>query len=530
MMYGVMLDCSRNGVQSVKSLKRYAKLLAAMGYNTLMLYTEDTYEVDGEPYFGYMRGRYTKEELKEIDAYCQSLGIELIPCIQTLAHLGCIFRWGAYQEAHDCDDILLCGEERTYELIEHIFETLSECFTSKKIHIGMDEAYKVGLGKYLEKHGFENRFDIINKHLHRVCEIASKYGYEPMFWSDMFCKLAVNTDNYYDAYAGGDALEKICEQAALPEAASLVYWDYYSKDSEHYENMIKLNKAFGRKVYFAGGAWTWRGLAPDNTFSMETTAAAMKAIRACGVEGWFMTVWGDDGNECSPLMILPSLLYAIETAKGCTDMEAIKKKFYEITGADFDTFLLLDELDKPGGVHKNNPSKYLLYNDPFMGIYDLRCREEDADHYRALAEKLQTAQGKGIFEIYFEDYQKLCEVLAVKSTLGMRTRACYAAKDLEALKKLAEEDYPLALQKIKEYYTVFRKCWMQEKKPQGFEIQDIRLGGLKQRLENCRERLLAYVNGEEECLPELEENLLPDHSACPWAKIVTNSVMSHGML
>ncbi|MBR3961408.1 MAG: hypothetical protein IKK13_04255, partial [Clostridia bacterium] len=61
-MLGVMLDCSRNGVMRVDTVKRYAKLLSDMGYNTLMLYTEDTFEVDNQPFFGYMRGRYTKEE------------------------------------------------------------------------------------------------------------------------------------------------------------------------------------------------------------------------------------------------------------------------------------------------------------------------------------------------------------------------------------------------------------------------------------------------------------------------------------
>lgn len=59
-----------------------------------MLYTEDTYEVNDEPYFGYVRGRYTKEEMKELDAFAGSLGISLIPCIQTLAHLKATFRWG----------------------------------------------------------------------------------------------------------------------------------------------------------------------------------------------------------------------------------------------------------------------------------------------------------------------------------------------------------------------------------------------------------------------------------------------------
>ena len=64
---GVMIDMSRNAVMSVAALKEYFVLLKKMGYNSVMLYTEDTYEVEGEPFFGYMRGRYSANELKEID-------------------------------------------------------------------------------------------------------------------------------------------------------------------------------------------------------------------------------------------------------------------------------------------------------------------------------------------------------------------------------------------------------------------------------------------------------------------------------
>ena len=161
-----------------------------MGYNTVQLYTEDTYEADGEPYFGYLRGRYSKAELKELDAYARGIGIELVPCIQTLAHLGGITRWAEYGGITDIGDILLAGEERTYELIEHMFRTCAECFTSRRINIGMDEAHMLGLGAYLDKHGYKDRFSILSEHLRRVCEIADKYGFKPMMWSDMFFRLA----------------------------------------------------------------------------------------------------------------------------------------------------------------------------------------------------------------------------------------------------------------------------------------------------------------------------------------------------
>ena len=130
---GVMIDVSRNSVMTVDALKRFIPLLKKMGYNTLMLYTEDTFEIEDEPYFGYMRGRYTKAELSEIDAFAASLGIEVIPCMQTLAHLPAALRWKKIPV--DYDDIRLVDDERTYELIDRMFASLSSAIKSRTIHI-----------------------------------------------------------------------------------------------------------------------------------------------------------------------------------------------------------------------------------------------------------------------------------------------------------------------------------------------------------------------------------------------------------
>ena len=73
--FGTMLDCSRNAVMNVKSIKKWIDITCDLGYNTLLLYTEDTYEVDENPYFGYMRGRYSQEELMEIDQYASERGM-----------------------------------------------------------------------------------------------------------------------------------------------------------------------------------------------------------------------------------------------------------------------------------------------------------------------------------------------------------------------------------------------------------------------------------------------------------------------
>ncbi|MBO4262615.1 MAG: beta-N-acetylhexosaminidase, partial [Clostridia bacterium] len=220
--FGVMLDCSRNAVLRPEKVKELAKILKSFGYNMLQLYTEDTYEVDGEPYFGYKRGRYTQEELKDIVDHCDEIGVEVIPCVQTLAHLNAAFKWRPYAEICDTANILLVDEPRTYEFIENIFKTLKKCFKSEYVHIGMDEAHMLGLGKHLDRHGYENRFDILKRHLGKVMDLAKKYGLKPVMWSDMFFRLG-NHGAYYSAEP------KLTEEAkkAVPEGVSLCYWDYY---------------------------------------------------------------------------------------------------------------------------------------------------------------------------------------------------------------------------------------------------------------------------------------------------------------
>ena len=164
--FGMMFDVSRNAVLRMKTIKTLIRMAAYLGYGFVGLYMEDTIQVEEEPYFGYMRGALTCEELKEADAYAEIFGIELRPFIQTLAHLNQIVRYEEYQKIIDTDDILLAEDPRTKTLLEHLIRTVSKNFSSKKINIGMDEAHMVGLGKYLDRHGsrwcfpFANNMDL----------------------------------------------------------------------------------------------------------------------------------------------------------------------------------------------------------------------------------------------------------------------------------------------------------------------------------------------------------------------------------
>ena len=501
--FGVMLDMSRNAVMRPEEVKRFAKLIRSFGYNMIQLYTEDTYEVDGEPYFGYMRGRYSKEELADIVSYCNSIGMEVIPCIQTLAHLNQLFRHGEYAKIRDTADILLVGDERTYELIENMFKTLRGAFTSDYIHIGMDEAHMLGLGKYLDRNGYENRFDILSKHLTRVIEIAKKYGFTPIMWSDMFFRLA----NHGVYYTLEDTItEEIVSKC--PDGVELVYWDYYHKGREYYDNMIDQHRKFGKDVWFAGGAWCWSGFASFNGFAIDTMSYAMEACADKNIENVFFTMWGDDGKECSFYSLLPSLFTFRKVYEGISDPNEIKRLFKEATGEDFDAMMALDlpNLVAPNNAARSTVSKVMLYNDPLMGIYDTVVTEGAAEDFKKHAETLYGYAKDSAYAYIFESSAALCELLSVKYDLGMRSRKAYK-NGKEELKALLP-DYDRAIKLLDTFHANFRKLWMKENKPFGFEVQEIRLGGLMLRMRTARNKITAYIKGELESIEEFDMDLL----------------------
>ena len=506
--FGVMMDMSRNAVMTVDALKKYMQLIKKIGYNTLFLYTEDTYEVEGEPYFGYMRGKYSIAEMKEIDEFGKPIKMEVIPCIQTLSHLETLLRWGQYPK----DDIrtLLVGDDRVYQLIDNMFATLSKCFTSKRIHIGMDEAWRLGRGGYLDRFGLENVEVIMKKHLDKVREIAAKYDYELLIWSDMFFR-GLGKGYYYEKL---DMPKATID--SVPKDIKLVYWDYYHINEKGYDDMMYNHKQLSKDYWFAGGAWTWSGFAPNNYFTLRTMKPALDACKKNRVKNVFFTVWGDNGGECSRYANIPVLFYLAEYAKGNCDEEKIKEKFEKKFGLSFDDFMMLDmpnfvaDNSSIEGCVPNNPSKYGFYADTFNGFTDYTVAEGGNERYAALAEKLHAIAKKNRkYGYIFETQARLCDVLALKYEMGVLVRKAYRTGKKWDLELYAKRDYPEMIKRAEGFAKAFEKQWFMENKPQGFDCHDIRLGGMLRRLEYCRKTLNAYLDGKIDRIPELEEEILP---------------------
>ncbi len=506
-MNGVMLDCSRNGVARVETVKRMLRYMALMGLDMLMLYTEDTYEVPEYPYFGYMRGRYTQQELQELDAYAAAFGIEMIPCIQTLAHLAATLRWSCFDGMKDNEDILLCGEEKTYQFIEAMIAACRRSYKTNRIHIGMDEAFMLGLGQYRVKNGIVSREEIFCKHLDRVNAICKKYDFKPMIWSDMFFRIAFGGEYSADRDISPDVIKMV------PLDVELVYWDYYRHQQKDYEAAIAAHQKFPNPVLFAGGAWRWTGYVPHTVKSLEASRAALAACREKGVREVFCTAWGDGGNETPVFVILPTLqLYAELSYQGEVSDEELDRRLQTCTGENLNDSIMLDDPDMPNGVYhriETNPSRYLLYMDVFGGVFEKHTEPCYRDYYEVYAKNLREAAQRSPNHGYmYEMLSSLCSLLAIKSTVGVQAQSAYKSGDREALQEIADVILPELLLRLDTFHRAVEKRWMIEYKMPGYDVLDTRLGGLAARTRTAISRVKAYLAGEIAVIEELEEERL----------------------
>ena len=276
-MTGVMLDTSNYHIITVKGMKKMLDYLAVMGYNMAMLYTEDTVVLDSRPYFGYLRGRYSKEELREIDDYAFEYGIEMIPCLECYGHMSKYLLWGEANSIKDTNDVLLAREPKTFEFLEDLISTVASCCRSKRIHIGMDEAHSMGKGKFLEKHGLVDKNVIFDEFMEELCAITRKYGLTPMMWSDMYFRNNSARNWYYDVNV------EIPESTRkrIPKDVELVFW-HYGEEPKCDNEMLKKHMELDRNVIFAAGTWCWSGHFPETNYAYETAKFSLEACRNNG--------------------------------------------------------------------------------------------------------------------------------------------------------------------------------------------------------------------------------------------------------
>ena len=213
---GLMVDPARHFIP-LADLKKFADLMAYYKFNKLQLHLTDDqgWRLPGYPRLKSVaskraesfgngiphEGMYTREELKELVAYCAERGIEVIPEIDMPGHNQALA--AAYPEFFCFPDhntkvsttggvglYLVCPQKpEVWKFYAAVFDVLKDIFPSKIVHLGGDEAplektwQKCPLSvKYRQKKGMKDVHEELKEFEGKMASMLAARGRRPQLW------------------------------------------------------------------------------------------------------------------------------------------------------------------------------------------------------------------------------------------------------------------------------------------------------------------------------------------------------------
>ena len=179
----------RTQVQTISSLKNFAKRAAEGGMNAIVMEWEATFPFEENATL-CNRFAFSKNEIREFVEYCHGLGVDVIPLQNCFGHVEYILRHERYahlrEDRKDLSQICPLKLKELEETFRSVFSEIASVHPSKYIHIGCDETFLLGhckqCAEYAEKHGKSRLFvDYVSA----MCAIVRDLGKIPIIWADI---------------------------------------------------------------------------------------------------------------------------------------------------------------------------------------------------------------------------------------------------------------------------------------------------------------------------------------------------------
>lgn len=301
---GFYHDITRGRIPTLDYLKKLADRLSFYKINQMQLYIEhcflfkDLSEVwrDDTP--------LTSEEILELDRYCDSIGVELVPSLSTFGHMYKILNTESFGYMCEIDNApykefglidrmrhhtLNITMEESFSFVCSILDEYIPLFKSDKFNICADETFDLGRGKskaYCDKVGLPRVYMDFVK---RIIKKVSQAGKTPMLWGDIMLHFP----------------EYISE---LPKECICLDW-HYEKDVK--EDSVKTFAKLPVKTYVCPGVNGWNRLINEK-YAYTNIKKMCSYGKKYGVLGVLNTDWGDFGHINHPDHSLPGLIYGAE--------------------------------------------------------------------------------------------------------------------------------------------------------------------------------------------------------------------------
>lgn len=192
----VMYVDFRNEIHTIDALKGLAERVAADGFTCMMLEYEATFPFEKHATI-QNRYAYTKEEIQDYVAFCDKLGLEVIPLQNCMGHMQYILRHDRYaalrEDKADMSQVCPLKIKEAVPVFKEIFAEVAALHPSKYFHIGCDETFLLGSCKkcaaYAQEHGKSKLFV---EYVKAMCQIVLDMGKIPIIWADIILKYPEN--------------------------------------------------------------------------------------------------------------------------------------------------------------------------------------------------------------------------------------------------------------------------------------------------------------------------------------------------
>ena len=287
---GFMLDVSRCKVPTQAELLALIRALGQLRVNQLQLYVEHTFAFPGHEDAWQDASPLTPAEIRELDAACAALGIELVPNLNTFGHMERWLRHPRYRALAECPQGWihpLTGQFKEFPgtlkpddvslaFVASLLDDYLPCFRSRQVNIGGDEPWELGQGFSKEAVATRGKHRVYLDHLHKLCALATERGLTPQFWGDIL-------------------LEDLALAQDAPQDALPVVWGY---DAGHpFQTQCGRLQELGRAYLVAPGTSAWQSFTGRLDNALTNQAEAIGAARQHGARGVLVTTWGDNGTH-----------------------------------------------------------------------------------------------------------------------------------------------------------------------------------------------------------------------------------------
>lgn len=301
---GFYHDVTRGRVPTLAEMKKLADLCAFYKINQLQLYVEHSYLFECLGGLFSDRDPLTESDIRELDDYCDRLGIELVPSLSCFGHLYELLRTKQY--AHLCElDVdfeepfslydrmahhtLDVSNPESEALVRKMITEYAALFRSERFNVCADETFDLGKGRNRARAELEgSTTDMYMEFLVKLCHIVKDCGKTPMFW--------------------GDILQEFPEKnKLLPEGTICLYWNYEPDASD--DKLKGLTDAGIRNLYVCPGVHGWNHLINRYDHAYANISAICGFAKKYQAQGVLVTDWGDYGHVNDPDFSTPGLIY-----------------------------------------------------------------------------------------------------------------------------------------------------------------------------------------------------------------------------